>query len=135
MPMDLKNNPLTSFIRTSQSVIKNECLFCITFVENVTFRCPLRLYIRTTTIQYIYIYIYIYMYIYIYVYVSGISFLKRQKILISMGRRQYSIHMFFKYRRGIKKPSRNIRVTLSMILCKSLSSKCRKVSPFLLVPK
>ena len=50
MPMDLKSNPLTSFIRTSQSISKER-----KSMGNVIFRCPSRLYIRTTTIQYIYI--------------------------------------------------------------------------------
>ena len=34
--------------------------------------------------------------------------------------------MFCKYRRGVRKPSRGIRPTLSIVLCKSLSSNARK---------
>ena len=48
-------------------------------------------------------------------------------------RQQYSLHsillMFFKYRRSVRKPLTGIRATLSMVLGKSLGSKCRKVTP------
>ena len=60
----------------------------------------------------IYIYIYIYIiYIYIHIYI------------------QYSLQIFFKYRRSVRKSSRGVRATLSMVPRKSLGIKCRKVSP------
>ena len=55
MPMDLKNNSLNSFIRTLQSVSKERKSILHTVRGKFYFRCPSRLYISTTTIQYIYL--------------------------------------------------------------------------------
>ena len=115
MPRNLKNNPLTFFIRTSQSVSKERKSILHTVRGNATFRCPSRLYIRTTTIQYIYLR---------YVFWNTKKYWFRW-----VCRRQYSLHISFKYRRSVRKSSRGIRATLSAVLCKSLGSKCRKVSP------
>ena len=63
------------------------------------------------------------------IYVSAMFF-ETPKMLIFrwVCRQQYSLHMFFKYRRSVRKPSRGIRETLSVVSWKSFCSKCRKVS-------
>ena len=115
MPMDLNNNPLTSFIRTSQSVskegksilrtVRGKCYF------QVSHKAP---YIRTTTIQYIYI---------------CDMFFETSKNIDFTGYADDNTPYTCSSNIEVLETFKGIRATLSMVLGKSLGSNCRKVSP------
>ena len=43
---------------------------------------------------------------------------------------QYSLHVIFKHRKWARQFTRSIRKTVSLVVNKSLGSKCRKILPF-----